>query len=71
MLFCSRYLVAAGHWDARLLRHAFWSINLGLLLMVVIDLFPVGLAPARHDVLEHGFWQARSQAYVQGACSRR
>jgi nitric oxide reductase subunit B len=58
--------VAPGHWNGELLRHAFWSINLGLLLMVVIDLLPVGLHQLA-TVLEDGFWQARSQAYIEGA----
>lgn len=66
ILFCSRYLIAAQAWDARLLRRAFWSLNLGLLLMVVIDLFPVGIAQL-NDVLANGLWHARSQAFVQGA----
>jgi len=65
ILFCSRYLVVAQAWDARLLRRVFWSLNLGLLLMVTIDLFPVGIAQL-NDVLTHGLWHARSQAFVQG-----
>ena len=66
VLFCGRYLVAPGNWNSELLRRAFWSINLGLLLMVVIDLFPVGLHQFA-TVLEDGYWQARSQAYIEGA----
>ena len=66
ILFCSRYLVAAQAWDARLLRRVFWSLNLGLLLMVVIDLFPVGIAQL-NEVLTHGLWHARSQQFVQGS----
>ena len=66
MLFCSRYMVDAAGWDARLLRRAFWSLNLGLLLMVAIDLFPVGIAQL-NDVLTHGLWHARSQQFVQGS----
>lgn len=66
ILFCSRYLLVAERWDARLLRRAFWSLNLGLMLMVAIDLFPVGIAQL-DDVLAHGLWHARSQAFVQGS----
>jgi nitric oxide reductase subunit B len=66
VLFCGRYLVAPGSWNSELLRRAFWSINLGLLLMVVIDLLPVGLHQFA-TVLEDGYWQARSQAYIEGA----
>ena len=65
VLFCSRYLLLAGRWDARLLRRVFWSLNAGLMLMVAIDLFPVGIAQL-NEVLAHGLWQARSQAFVQG-----
>ncbi len=65
VLFCSRYLIAAQAWDARLLRRIFWALNLGLMLMVAIDLFPVGIAQL-NEVLAHGLWQARSQSFVQG-----
>ena len=70
IVFCSRYLIVAERWDARLLRRAFWSLNLGLALMVAIDLFPVGIAQL-NDVLEHGLWHARSQAFVQGELFQR
>jgi len=65
IVFCSRYLIAAKRWDGRLLRQVFWALNLGLLLMVVIDLFPVGIAQL-NEVLAHGLWQARSHAFIQG-----
>ncbi len=65
MLFCSRWNVGPQAWSPRLLRTSFWSLNLGLLLMVVMDLFPVGL----HQlwvVVEDGYAFARSQAYLKG-----
>jgi nitric oxide reductase subunit B len=65
MVFCGRYLIAPERWDGHLLRRVFWSLNLGLLLMVVIDLFPVGIAQLA-QVLEHGLWYARSRAFVDG-----
>ena len=65
VVFCSRYLLPAAQWPARLIRRAFWALNLGLALMVVIDLLPVG-ANQLLAVLEHGLAAARSQAYVQG-----
>ena len=43
IIFCARYLVPAAQWPAALLRRAFWSINVGLALMVALDLFPVGV----------------------------
>ncbi|WP_162846138.1 nitric-oxide reductase large subunit [Seongchinamella sediminis] len=65
MLFCARYLLPEHAWPPRLLRRAFWSLNIGLLLMVALDLFPVGFDQLR-KVMEHGYWYARSDAYIQG-----
>jgi nitric oxide reductase subunit B len=65
IVFCSRFLLEPQAWDARLLRRVFWSINVGLALMIVVDLLPVGSAQFAH-VLDHGLWSARSQAFVQG-----
>lgn len=66
LLFCARYLLVPEAWNAPLLRRVFWSLNLGLLLMVMIDLLPVGLAQF-NEVLAHGLWHARSQQFIQGA----
>ena len=65
IVFCARSLVEPARWNARLLRIVFWSINVGLMGMVVLDLFPVGVAQLL-DVLENGLWHARSQVFVQG-----
>ncbi len=65
IVFCARCLVAPERWNAVLLRRVFWSLNVGLLLMVAMDLLPVGIAQLL-DVLENGFWHARSQAFVEG-----
>jgi nitric oxide reductase subunit B len=65
MLLCGRWVVEPARWNGRLLRRAFWSLNGGLLLMVVLDLFPVGVDQLR-AVAEHGYAYARSQAYLEG-----
>ncbi|MCD6681810.1 MAG: cbb3-type cytochrome c oxidase subunit I [Burkholderiaceae bacterium] len=65
IVFCARSLVEPARWNASLLRIVFWSINIGLMGMVVLDLFPVGVAQLL-DVLENGLWHARSQVFVQG-----
>ncbi|MEI2652445.1 MAG: cbb3-type cytochrome c oxidase subunit I [Microthrixaceae bacterium] len=68
IFFCSRYLVAAERWDARLLRRAFWSLNLGLVLMVVIDLFPVGIAQL-NDVLRMACGTRARRPSCRASCS--
>ncbi len=64
MLFCGRWMVEPERWNPRLLRTSFWSLNVGLMLMVVLDLFPVGVAQLA-TVLTDGYAYARSEAYVQ------
>ena len=42
---------------------AFWGLNIGLAMMVVFSLFPGGVLQL-NDVLENGYWHARSLAYT-------
>jgi nitric oxide reductase subunit B len=63
MLFCGRYLIRENAWSGWLLRCAFWSLNIGLMLMVVLDLFPAGIHQLL-DVLENGLWHGRTQAFI-------
>ena len=63
MLFCSRYLIHPAKWSPRLLTCSFWSMNIGLVLMVAMDLFPAGILQLA-AVLDNGLWFARSQQFV-------
>jgi nitric oxide reductase subunit B len=63
ILFCCQLLFKAEWWKPRTIRMAFWSINIGLLLMVFLDLFPVGIWQFQ-TVTENGLWYARSDAFV-------
>lgn len=64
ILFCCRLLTEATHWKTKLLRISFWSINSGLLLMVLLDLFPAGILQF-NAVVESGLWFARSAAFIE------
>jgi nitric oxide reductase subunit B len=64
MLFCLRGLTRQGVWKTKLLSFTFWSINIGLALMVLLSLLPVGLLQAWASV-EHGMWYARSAEFMQ------
>lgn len=66
MLFCARYVIAEENWNARLLHCCFWSLNIGLMLMVCMDLFPAGILQLV-AVLDNGLWYARSQAFIGGS----
>ncbi|HEX5151393.1 MAG TPA: cbb3-type cytochrome c oxidase subunit I [Parafilimonas sp.] len=63
VLFCCRLLFRPGWWKPAMIRTVFWSINIGLLLMVFLDLFPVGIWQFK-TVTENGLWFARSDAFI-------
>jgi nitric oxide reductase subunit B len=64
MLFCLKGLTAHRVWKTSVLSFAFWAINVGLALMVLLSLLPVGLLQTWASV-EHGFWYARSAEFLQ------
>ena len=63
-LFCLRALRPGLKWRDRPLAIAFWSINVGLALMVLLSMLPVGLIQAWASV-EVGTWYARSAEFLQ------
>lgn len=71
MLFVLRETVSDALWPSleRLVRVAFWGLNVGLGLMVALSLFPGGLMQV-YDVFEHGYWHARSVAYTASPLAR-
>ena len=63
-LFCLKGLAAHNKWRTGVLAVSFWAINLGLALMVLLSLLPVGLMQTWASV-EHGLWYARSAEFLQ------
>ncbi|HBK94912.1 MAG TPA: nitric oxide reductase large subunit, partial [Porphyromonadaceae bacterium] len=51
-------------WNDKLIKFTFWTLNAGLLLMVVVSLLPVGLMQTFASV-NHGMWYARSAEFMQ------
>src|SRR5207248_2110259 len=64
MLFCLRGLTRQDKWKSKTLTFSFWSMNIGLALMVIVSLLPVGLLQTWASV-EHGMWYARSAEFLQ------
>jgi nitric oxide reductase subunit B len=64
MLVIARKLSAERVWKESLLGVAFWGMNIGLSLMIVLSLLPVGLAQTWASV-ETGLWFARSAEFMQ------
>ena len=63
MLFVLRDMNLNVEWKERPIKIAFWSLNIGLLLMVLISVLPVGLAQTVASV-KHGLWYARSAEFL-------
>lgn len=64
VLFCLRGLRSAMAWDSKLLTLSFWSLNIGLALMGVLTLLPLGTLQLL-AAIEHGYWYARSAEFMQ------
>lgn len=63
ILFCCKLLTHARAWRPGLVRLSFWSINVGLMLMVLLDLFPAGILQFE-AVVDRGLWYARSSEFI-------
>jgi nitric oxide reductase subunit B len=64
MLFCLRALRPGKAWNEKPVKFAFWSINIGLVFMVLLSMLPIGLMQAWASV-EYGTWFARSAEFMQ------
>jgi len=63
MLVCLRALAPDAPWNERRLKFAFWAMNIGLFLMCVGSLLPVGLLQTWASV-DQGYWYARSTQFL-------
>ena len=63
MLFCLRGLKPDVVWDEGRLRSAFWALNIGLALMALLTLLPLGVLQL-NAALEHGYAYARSAEFM-------
>lgn len=64
MLFVLRGLTVGKVWKDKPIRTAFWAINGGLMLMVLLSVLPIGLAQTWVSV-KIGLWYARSMEFMQ------
>jgi nitric oxide reductase subunit B len=63
-LIIARRLTGERPWKEGALSLAFWSMNIGLALMIVLSLLPIGLAQTVASV-DTGLWYARSADFLQ------
>jgi nitric oxide reductase subunit B len=67
LVFCLRALNSDEAWNRseKLIRTGFWGLNIGLGLMLALDLFPGGVLQL-WDVITNGYWHARRLTYLMG-----
>jgi nitric oxide reductase subunit B len=66
MLFCLRVMWVQKIWKEKMLKFSFWSLNIGLMAMVVGSLLPVGLMQTWASV-KYGYWYARSSEFLNSS----
>ncbi|MBK9583982.1 MAG: cbb3-type cytochrome c oxidase subunit I [Saprospiraceae bacterium] len=63
LIFASKLMIKEQYWNKKVVNFSFWSINVGLMLMVLLDLFPAGSIQFK-AVVEQGLWYGRSHDFV-------
>ena len=61
-LFVLKGLSKQKPWKEGIIKFSFWSLNIGLILMVLLSVLPVGLAQTIASV-DEGMWYARSAEF--------
>ncbi|RPJ03969.1 MAG: nitric-oxide reductase large subunit, partial [Deltaproteobacteria bacterium] len=68
LVFGVRQVLPDPEWAGveKYVRTSFWGLNVGLALMVILNLFPAGVRQFV-DVLRNGYWHARGPAFLDDA----
>ena len=64
LLFCMRAMQPERKWNTKLLAFAFWAINIGMMMEILLSLLPIGLLQTYQSV-SVGYWSARSPEFMQ------
>jgi nitric oxide reductase subunit B len=62
-LFCLRAAAPDHEWNDRWTGVSFWGLNIGLSLMVLLSLLPIGILQTM-ACIDHGLWWARSSDFL-------
>ena len=64
VLFCLRGMMPELVWDERILKGSFWCFNVGLAMMALFTLLPLGTLQLI-AAIDQGYWYARSAEFMQ------
>ena len=64
-LFCVRAQHNDTSWEKvkKWVQVGFWGVNIGMGLMILLDLFPAGILQL-WDSMTHGYWHARQLSFI-------
>lgn len=64
-MFCMRAMEDKALWkhNKSFIKVGFWGLNVGMGLMVILDLFPAGVLQL-WDAMQNGYWHARELTYL-------
>ena len=67
LVFCLRAMQSDATWKEtqKFVRVGFWGANVGLALMIILDLFPGGVIQL-WDSIANGYWHARRLTFLMG-----
>jgi nitric oxide reductase subunit B len=66
MLFVLKGLTSKYVWKDKTISIAFWSLNIGLMVMILISILPVGILQTIASI-KYGMWYARSSEFMQSS----
>jgi nitric oxide reductase subunit B len=66
MLFCLRGMAVQYEWNDRWMNWSFWSLNIGLAMMIFFALLPAGLWQTYNAGI-HGYWYVRSAEFIHSS----
>jgi nitric oxide reductase subunit B len=64
LMFVARYFVPRDRGSERAMQWSFWSLNIGLAMMMFINLLPVGTLQM-YDAVKYGYWHAREPEFYE------
>jgi nitric oxide reductase subunit B len=63
-MFVARYFIPPDRASERAMAISFWGLNIGLFLMIFVNLVPMGILQL-YDAVAHGYWHAREPEFFQ------